>query len=448
MTAASVAGSYTMGFTSMMSDLNCNHLEAISGLSTYALGFAIVPLISASLSEEFGRKPLYNYSGLIFFLMFAMIALAKNVQTVIIGRLLQGMAGSTCATVVGGTIADIWSPKDRGIPMAVFSLAAVGGTGFGPLIGGWIEMNPTLQWRWIQWIQMIGQFVFLLLTLVMRETRPEILLEHRAKQLRKETGDNRYRARVEVERPKLVNLLMVSCARPLYLTFTEPIVTAISLWIGLTWGVIFNFLSTIPLVYQTVHHFNIGLIGTTYVSMIIGAILGFLTILKQQSLYLYVGFQYLDASTLANQRHRQNYSKRGPEARLYAACAAGLMFPAAMFIYAWSTLPQVHWIVPNIGITLLMWAAYIIYQTVFSYLSDCYGTWASSASAGQSLTRNLIATVFPLFATQMFERLSYKWACTLFACLGVIMAPIPFVLFFWGPAIRKRSKVASRLTEI
>lgn len=39
--------------------------------------------------------------------------------------------------------------------MALFSLAAIGGAGLGPLMSGWIEVNPHLEWRWIQWIQMM-----------------------------------------------------------------------------------------------------------------------------------------------------------------------------------------------------------------------------------------------------------------------------------------------------
>jgi MFS family permease len=39
--------------------------------------------------------------------------------------------------------------------MSIFSIVALAGNGFGPLIGGWIEMNPRLEWRWIQWIQLM-----------------------------------------------------------------------------------------------------------------------------------------------------------------------------------------------------------------------------------------------------------------------------------------------------
>lgn len=74
-TPATTTGSYNMGFQSMIRDLNCTLFEATVGLSTYALGFGVVPLVSASFSEEFGRKPLYMASGFGFVLMFMMVAL-------------------------------------------------------------------------------------------------------------------------------------------------------------------------------------------------------------------------------------------------------------------------------------------------------------------------------------------------------------------------------------
>lgn len=71
-----------------------------------------------------------------------------------------------------------------------------------------------------------------------------------------------------------------------------------------------------------------------------------------------------------------------------------------------------------------------------------YGPFASSALAGQSLSResgktelqlftfgvgNIMSTVLPLFTDQMFRTLGYKWANTLFGLIAVIMIPIPFV---------------------
>jgi predicted MFS family arabinose efflux permease len=101
-----------MGFPSMEKDLNCTPLQAALGLSMYCLGFGVIPLVTASLSEEFGRQPLYVVCSFGFMMMNVMIALAQNVQTVIVGRFLSGAFGSTGATMVGGTVADIWMPAE------------------------------------------------------------------------------------------------------------------------------------------------------------------------------------------------------------------------------------------------------------------------------------------------------------------------------------------------
>ena len=59
----------------MIRDLHCTESQATLGLSVYPLGFGLVPLVTASFSEEFGRKPLYIGSGVGFLLMYLMIAL-------------------------------------------------------------------------------------------------------------------------------------------------------------------------------------------------------------------------------------------------------------------------------------------------------------------------------------------------------------------------------------
>lgn len=47
----------------------------------------------------------------------------------------------------------------------------------------------------------------------------------------------------------------------------------------------------------------------------------------------------------------------------------------------------------------------------------------------------------------MYARLTVKWANTLFGCIAVLMIPIPFILFFWGPKIRSRSRFARMIEK-
>jgi predicted MFS family arabinose efflux permease len=41
-----------------------------------------------------------------------LLALAQNLQTVLIARFFAGCAGSTGSTMVGGTLADIWATHE------------------------------------------------------------------------------------------------------------------------------------------------------------------------------------------------------------------------------------------------------------------------------------------------------------------------------------------------
>jgi len=145
--------------------------------------------------------------------------------------------------------------------------------------------------------------------------------------------------------------------------------------------------------------------------------------------------------------YQKHYPRKRQEARLYLPCVAATLIPIGIFIYSWTARPEVHCIAPAIGLTIFMSGGFVIYMVVFLYLADCYGTYASSAIAGQSMCRNLAASIFPLFTTQMFARLTYKWGLTLFGCIGAALAPIPWVLFFYGSRIRARSKVSRKILE-
>jgi MFS family permease len=59
----------------MTQDLDCTRFKATIGLATYCLGFGLTPLLTASLSEEFGRMPMYIVSGVGFTLTHLMVAL-------------------------------------------------------------------------------------------------------------------------------------------------------------------------------------------------------------------------------------------------------------------------------------------------------------------------------------------------------------------------------------
>lgn len=184
------------------------------------------------------------------------------------------LAGAAGTTMVGGGLADIWVTAERSVPMAVFSFMAVFGTVAAPLYSGFIlvrcvhaicraspcpsphlaspppHFNPQQNkgWRWIQWVQLIiNGAVCIIEFALLRETRGSVLLARRAKKLRKETGDNRYRAASELERESYKLVLKESCTKSIKLLFTEPVVLFFSIWISFAWvSTVLNRFSHIP----------------------------------------------------------------------------------------------------------------------------------------------------------------------------------------------------------
>lgn len=57
--------------------------------------------------------------GMALFTIFCIpVAVAKNLQTVLIGRFLTGVFGAAPLSLVGGSLVDMWNPAQRGVAMA------------------------------------------------------------------------------------------------------------------------------------------------------------------------------------------------------------------------------------------------------------------------------------------------------------------------------------------
>ncbi len=191
-------------------------------------------------------------------------------------------------------------------------------------------------------------------------------------------------------------------------------------------GFMYMLLESIGLI-TAQHGFTPGQTGLVFLSIVAASLLGNLMNPLQEFLY------------------RRNFPTRGPEARLYLACAGAIMFPVGCFIYGWTSYSDVSIAGPIVGVIILMTGIYHIYLAVFNYLADSYLTYASSALAAQSFARNIFGFIFPLFAEDMYHNLGYQWASTLAALLGAALGVVPFILFFYGKKIRSRSKISQAL---
>lgn len=95
----------------------------------------------------YGRRIILNMATLHFVVWQIGCALAPNITSLIIFRLLAGMGGSACLTIGGGVIADMFVKEQRGTAMAIFTFGPLFGPVLGPICGGFIAQNAG--WRWV-----------------------------------------------------------------------------------------------------------------------------------------------------------------------------------------------------------------------------------------------------------------------------------------------------------
>ena len=249
---AYTAGSYSSASAQMSHYWGASEVAILIGITTFTTGFAIAPMVLAPFSELNGRKPVFVVTGVLFVVCQLCCAITRSYPGMLVARFFAGVGGSTFSTMVGGVVADIYHTQDRNTPMALFSGAALFGTGLGPLCSGFIAQH--VSWRWVFYVQVMScGFLILLVMVFFKETRGSVLLSRRAAILNKwyEARENaglvgvempsgedgkkqsqriRWKVKSDEERESLAKMIGISIYRPFHLLVTEPVVFFFSLW--------------------------------------------------------------------------------------------------------------------------------------------------------------------------------------------------------------------------
>ncbi|OAX83768.1 hypothetical protein ACJ72_01868 [Emergomyces africanus] len=422
------------------------------GITVFGIGFAISPMVLAPFSEINGRRPMLVCSGILFSVSQLGCAVTDSFAGMLISRFFLGVGGSTFSSIIGGVLSDVYVTEERNTPMALFSGAAFFGTGFGPMISSLIVHQ--ISWRWAYYVHAIlAAVVTVTVMLFFKETRGDVLLSRKAQVLNKwyekleeagyvgvdmpvpedEGGGRqskriRWKVKADEEREGIVKVITISLYRPFHLLSTEPVVFFFSLWAAFSWAVLYLQFGAIPLVFQNNHGFNLQQSGAVFASICIGGIIAsFISIWQEK----YV--------------RRLGKISSTPEGRLYFVCIESILMPVGMFWFGWTSFSSIHWIVPCLAIGCITIGIFSIYLAVFNYLADTYHRYASSALAAQSFCRNLLGGIFPLVVRSLYVNLGYPGASSLLGGIGSILTIVPWVLVFFGPKIRARSKIARQI---
>ncbi|KAL8891393.1 MAG: hypothetical protein Q9215_001535 [Flavoplaca cf. flavocitrina] len=402
----------------------------VLGLSLYVLGFATGPILWAPLSELRGRRMPLVVAMFGFSIFSIATATAKDLQTVMLTRFFGGVFGSCPLAVVAAVFSDMFDNKTRGLAITVFSMTVFSGPLLAPFIGGFIIMNPSLGWRWTEYlVAIMGFLAFGLDLLFLEETYPPIVLQQKAALLRRRTLNWGIHAKQEEIEVNFRELVTKNFSRPLRLLFTEPIVLLLSIYMAFIYGLLYLFLTAYPIVFQQIHGFNPGVGGLPYFGMILGQLSAGMYIALSQPSY--------------NRKLEANGGVPVPEWRLFPVILGGISFTAGLFWFGWSGYQaSTHWIAPTLSGLLTGFGLLAIFLQSLNYLVDAYLMFAASAIAANTFLRSLCGAAFPLFATYMFNGLGVQWAGSLLGFVALALIPIPVIFWKYGARIRARSTFA------
>jgi DHA2 family multidrug resistance protein len=129
----------------MMGNLGAT-IEDISMVITgYAIANAIVLPLSAWLGERIGRRQYYLGCILLFTAVSVACGLAPNLESLIIFRILQGLAGGALLPTSQALIYEQFPKEKAGTAGAIFGMSVMIGPTLGPTLGGFLTDH--LGWR-------------------------------------------------------------------------------------------------------------------------------------------------------------------------------------------------------------------------------------------------------------------------------------------------------------
>ncbi|KAK5701999.1 hypothetical protein LTR97_004817 [Elasticomyces elasticus] len=240
---------YTTTYWQLERDFHISKLVATVGLTTFVMGLAIGPMILSPLSEFYGRRAIYLAAFGMFFIWLIPCAVAPNAATMLVARFFDGLAGSAFLSVAGGTVGDMFTRETLSMPMMIYTASPFVGPQLGPVIGGFI--NQYTNWRWsvsheynhlsfyvlLIWagIQWISIFFFV------PETYAPVLLRRKAIKLRKETGDQNWKAPIEKMDRSVLTTVSWSIVRPFQLLIFEPMCLNLCMLCAVLLGILYLF---------------------------------------------------------------------------------------------------------------------------------------------------------------------------------------------------------------
>jgi DHA1 family multidrug resistance protein-like MFS transporter len=190
----------------------------------------------------------------------------------------------------------------------------------GPLVAGFAVQAK--DWRWSSWelLWFAGPTLIVVLA-CLPETSPDTILLRRAQRSRQLTGRTDLKSESEIRQAQLAprHIAFDALIKPFEINILDPAVLFTTVYTALVYDLYYSFFESFPLVYCNIYGFNLGQLGLTFLSVLIGLIVG---VIMYCAYFYYVGDPKMKKMTEVS-----------PEARLWPGLVASFLIPVGLFIF-------------------------------------------------------------------------------------------------------------------
>ncbi|PYI06242.1 MFS general substrate transporter [Aspergillus sclerotiicarbonarius CBS 121057] len=289
--------------------------------------------------------------------------------------------------------------------------------------------------RWVFYIYTIILSILSLLFLLIRESRPALLLAKEVSRIQRETGNDTLQPLNHDHSPDIRTFIKASLFRPLQLFFGELLIFTIAMMIAFSFALVYIFTEALQPIYESMG-FTPSYASLPFLALGVGVVISTFT--------RFLDFHILDSRRAASQPIK-------PEDKLIGLAIGAPVFAIGLWWFAWTIPPHaenIHWIIPTISLAFIGYALNEFDTVLYGYLSDSYLSYAASGTASVQLLRALLSGAFPLFTRQMFDGLGNNVAASLLAALATAFCAVPLLFLFYGERIRAKSRFAKYSLEI
>lgn len=115
----------------------------------YMLGLGLGSVVASPTAILYGKRPVYLAASILFVLSSVWCALSPSYASLLIARIVQGVAVSPVECLPSATIAEIFFLHERAYRLGVYTLLLLGGKNLVPLVSA--AIIESLGWRWVFW---------------------------------------------------------------------------------------------------------------------------------------------------------------------------------------------------------------------------------------------------------------------------------------------------------